>query len=118
MSFGNSLGSLLNDLANNGQLRGPLGQTDDLDAEIVARMLAIDSSFATAFDEEQLLALPDGSLRRIARGDSPAGRRARPPSVRAQGSGRGSIRATRVSRRLPICRIPGVLPCRQFSLSA
>ncbi len=58
VSFGNSLGSLLNDLANNGQLRGPLGQTDDLDAEIVARMLAIDSSFATAFDEEQLLALP------------------------------------------------------------
>lgn len=58
VSFGNSLGDLLSEFSRTGEIRGPLGQTDDLNAEIIKRMLEIDSSFASAFDEEQLLALP------------------------------------------------------------
>ncbi|MCY4105224.1 MAG: efflux RND transporter permease subunit [Chloroflexi bacterium] len=58
VGFGNSLGQILNDFVRTGEIRGPLGQTNDLDAATIQQMLAIDASFAAAFDEEQLLALP------------------------------------------------------------
>ena len=58
VSFTSSLGQLLNDFTETGELRGPLGQTDDLGAESIRQMLEIDPSFAYSFDEEQLLALP------------------------------------------------------------
>lgn len=54
----NSVGVILNELVSEGRLRGPLGMTDDLNGEIITRMLAIDPNFAAAFDEEHLLAMP------------------------------------------------------------
>ena len=57
-SFTGSLGQLLTSFTQTGEIRGPLGQTDDLDAESIRQMLEIDPSFAYSFDEEQLLALP------------------------------------------------------------
>ena len=58
VSLTSSLGQLLNNFTQTGEIRGPLGQTDDLDAESIRQMLEIDPSFAYSFDEEQLLALP------------------------------------------------------------
>ena len=58
VSLTSSLGQLLNNFTQTGEIRGPLGETDDLDAESIRQMLEIDPSFAYSFDEEQLLALP------------------------------------------------------------
>lgn len=62
VGFGNSLGQILNDFVRTGEIRGPLGQTNDLDAATIQQMLEIDASFAESFDEEQLLAIPEDLL--------------------------------------------------------
>ena len=53
------LADVFNDFVETGRIIGPLGQTDDLTAETVTRMLEIAPSMVQYFEAEHLVAMPE-----------------------------------------------------------
>ncbi len=58
---------VLSDFLNTGVIRGSLGQTDDLTADDITRMLAIDPSMVEHFNAEQLVSLSSEAFNALPR---------------------------------------------------
>lgn len=58
-SLTRGLGRIFSDFLETGTIAGPLGQTDDLTPDDIARMLAIDPTMVEYFEAEHLVAMSD-----------------------------------------------------------
>ncbi len=58
-SLTRSLSAVFNDFATTGEIKGALGQTDDLTPDVINRMLEIEPTLVEAFGAEELVAMSD-----------------------------------------------------------